>query len=284
MPPSPDMGAAILQSLLFPPVSVDRRALARALEGKTVLVTGASAGIGEQVARLVAASGARVLLVARNAARLEALAAEIGARSGSAQAFATDLNDPAQVERLASQLPALAPDILVSNAGKSIRRPLFDALDRFHDIGRTNGVNYLAPARLVLAAAPGLVARGGQVINVSAANVLLPPAPYWGPYQASKSAFDQWLRCAAPELRARGVAVSSLYLPLVRTAMIAPTAIYDRVPAMSAEQAAVRIVAAMLSRRRRWMPWWLPPARMAAALGGRAWEAWLDRQQRAALR
>lgn len=279
------MGArTILESILFPRVSLSAKRLERALNGKTVLITGASFGIGEAVARIAAAAGAHVLLVARTADKLEALAAEIAAAGGTATVLAADLTDEAEVEALTEKLAAFPPDIVVSNAGKSIRRPLFQSLDRFHDIGRTIGVNYLGPARLALATIPALVERRGQLINVSAANVLLLPAPYWAAYQASKTAFDQWLRCAAPELRARGVAVTSVYLPLVRTRMIAPTAIYAKAPAMQPEQAARLIVLMMLTRQKWWTPWWLPPAHLASALFRRPWEAIAGRQQRRALR
>jgi len=272
----------LLEWILFPRVTISPARLERALRGKTVMITGASFGIGEEVARLVAAAGARVLLVARTADRLEALAAEIRAKGGVAFALPADLRDEAAVEALVAQLAALPPaDIVVSNAGKSIRRSLFESLDRFGDVTRTIGVNYLGPVRLALATIPGLVERRGQLISVCAANVLLLPAPNWAAYQASKTAFDQWLRCAGPEMRARGVAATSIYLPLVRTRMIAPTAIYAKTPAMRPEQAALRIVRAMVTRQRWWTPWWLPPAQLASALLRWPWEVlatWLQRR------
>ncbi|HEX8642433.1 MAG TPA: SDR family NAD(P)-dependent oxidoreductase [Allosphingosinicella sp.] len=270
----------LLEWLLFPRVRLDEAQLERALRGKTVVVTGASFGIGEAAARIMARGGARVVLVARTAEKLEALAAEIRAAGGDAEALPADLTDAASVEALAQRIAALPVDIVLSNAGKSIRRPLFESIDRFHDATRTIGVNYLGPVRVLLAAIPGLVERRGQIVNVSAANVLLLPAPYWASYQASKTAMDQWLRAAAPELRARGVAVTSIYLPLVRTRMIAPTRIYAEAPAMAPEEAARLVVWAMLTRRKWWTPWWLPPAHLASALFRRPWEAVAGRQQR----
>jgi short-subunit dehydrogenase len=269
----------IIEWFAFPPVSVSHARLRRALAGKTVLITGASFGIGEEVARLAAGGGAEVILVARTADKLEALAAEIRAAGGAARVAPADLRDQSAVEALVAGLPPI--DIFVSNAGKSIRRSLFKSLDRFHDVTRTIGVNYLGPVRLTLALIPGLVERRGQVINVCAANVLLLPAPNWAAYQASKTAFDQWLRCAGPELRARGVAATTLYLPLVRTRMIAPTAIYANTPAMQPRQAALRVLRAMITRQRWWTPWWLPPAHLASALFRWPWEAvtsWLLRR------
>lgn len=269
---------------IFPHVGLDRAALARALAGKTVVITGASYGIGEETARLVAAAGARTILVARTADKLEALASELVAAGGVAFALPADLRDEGQVETLLARIAELGPvDILVSNAGKSIRRPLFASLDRFQDITRTIGVNYLGPARIALALIHGLVVRKGQIINICAANVLLPPPPYWAAYQASKSAFDQWLRCASAELRARGVAVTSIYLPLVRTRMIAPTAEYAKVPAMAPAEAARLVAHVMLTRQSWWTPWWLPPAHIAGALLRGPWEWITNALQRRAL-
>lgn len=276
--------STLLERFLFPHQAVSAQALRRAVAGRAILITGASFGIGEQLARQLGSAGGRLLLVARTASRLETLAAEITAVGGSASVYPCDLNDLAAVEALAERLPALQPAIVISNAGKSIRRPIVEALDRFHDITRTNNINFLSPARLILAALPGMLERGGQIVSVSAANVLLPPAPYWAAYQASKTAFDQWLRSAAPELRARGVAVTSIYLPLVRTRMIAPTTFYDGVPAMQPDQAAMRIAASLITRRRAWAPWWLSPAHALAPALRTPWEAWADWQQRRGLR
>lgn len=271
----------LLERVLFPSVRLDPAVVRRALAGRTVMVTGASFGIGEQVARLAGAAGARVIMVARTLEKLEAVAAAIVEGGGTALVVSCDLNNSDAVAQLADGLPALAPDIFVSNAGKSIRRPILQSLDRFHDVTRTANINFLAPCRLSLAAIPGLIERGGQIVNVSALNVLLQPAPGWSAYQASKTAYDQWLRSAAPELRARGMAVTSVYLPLVRTRMIAPTRSYDDVPAMRPEVAANHIVAAMLTRRRRWVPWWSPPVQLASSLSRPAWELLAERWQRA---
>ena len=268
------------ERVLFPPCRLDAATLERALADRTVVITGASFGIGAEVARLVGAAGARVILVARTVSRLEEVAHEMTRRGGTAVALPCDLNDPAAVGRLADELVRLAPDILVSNAGKSIRRPIMQSLDRFGDVTRTANINFLSPCRIALALAPGLLARGGQIVNVSAANVLLQPAPGWAAYQASKTAFDQWLRSAAPEWRARGMAVSTLYLPLVRTRMIAPTRRYDTVPAMQPAQAARHVAAVMLSRRSAWTPWWLPPVQLASSLARRPWERLAERHER----
>lgn len=268
------MGARqVLEAILFPRVALDPARLRERLAGKTVLITGASFGIGEDTARLLGAAGARVILVARTADKLELVAQAVRAEGGEALTIPTDMTDGAAVDALAARVLELGgADILLNNAGKSIRRSLWLSLDRFHDITRTIGVNYLGPARLTLALIPDLRRRAGQIVNISAANVLLPSPAKWAAYQASKSAFDQWLRCAGPELRAAGVAVTHIYLPLVRTRMIAPTAHYADVPAMAPEQVARLLCRAMLGRWLLWTPWWLPISALAAKPFRRTWE------------
>ncbi len=115
-------------------------------------------------------------------------------------------------------------DVLVSNAGKSIRRSIADSYQRFHDIERTNSVNYLGPAKLVLELLPSMRERGsGHIVNVSTAGVRTPPMARWSAYLASKSAFDMWLRCVSQEVRDDGVTTSTIYMGLVHTRMSSPT-------------------------------------------------------------
>ena len=193
-----------------------------------------------------------------------------------------DLREDAEFRDLSEQILRLVGgvDIVISNAGKSIRRSIFDSLDRFHDVTRTMGVNYLGPVRLLLPLLPGLVARRGHVINISAVNVLLVPARKWAAYQASKAAFDQWFRSVGPELNARGVGTTSVYLPLVRTRMIEPTESYKRMPAMRPEQAAGLVCRAIISRRHVYAPWWLVWGQLASVLFRRPWEALMIRHSR----
>ena len=97
-------------------------------------------------------------------------------------------------------------DVVVSNAGKSIRRSIELSYERFHDFQRTININYLGPVRLVLALLPSMRERGeGHIVNVSTMGVRIPPTPRWAAYLSSKAAFDVWLRCLAPEMRRDGV-------------------------------------------------------------------------------
>lgn len=251
--------------LFFPFLRVNRHRLERFLAGKTVLITGASYGIGECLALRLALPTTRLILVARTEEKLLAVQAQVEARGGQATIFPCDLRQSTEVEALLEQLPHRI-DILVSNAGKSIRRSLFDSLDRFHDFTRTMNINYFGPVQLILALTPTLVAQQGHVINISAINVLLLPAPQWAAYQASKTAFDQWFRCAAPELNAQGVKTTSIYLPLVRTRMIVPTKAYQNMPALSPDQVAKLICKAMVARPRTIAPWWLMMGELASIL------------------
>lgn len=243
--------------------------LRRAVFGKTVLVTGASYGIGEATARRMAAAGATVLVVARSAERLDDLTAAINAGGGRAVAYPTDLSDEAAVGELTKRINENhgALDIVVSNAGKSLRRSLHDQYDRPHDFQRTIAINYLGPIWLLLGLLPAMRERGGgHIVNVSSVGVRVAPGPQWGAYQASKGAFDRWLRSVAPELHADGVDVTSVYFALVRTRMIEPTPILGRLPGLSPDEAADAIAKAVIERPRTNEPPWVWPAELASVL------------------
>lgn len=239
--------------------------LATAVAGKTVLVTGASYGIGEATARRVAAAGATVVLLARSAERLDEVAAEIEAAGGMAYAHPVDLTDLAAVQKVAAEVLNRYDhvDVVVNNAGRSIRRSVHLSYDRMHDFERTMAVNYLGPVQLLLGLLPAMRARGrGHIVNVSTAAVRMPPMPRWGAYQASKTAFDVWLRSIAPEIHADGVTTTSIYMPLVRTRMSEPTPGFRRMPALRPEQAAGMVARAIVARPPRITPWWLVPTEL----------------------
>ena len=243
--------------------------LRSAISGKTVLVTGASFGVGEATARKVAAAGATVLVVARSEDRLHELSASINAGGGKAVAYPTDLTDEAAVSELTKKIGEEhgALDIVVSNAGKSLRRSLHDQYDRAHDFQRTIGINYLGPIQLLLGVLPAMREQGrGHIVNVSSVAVRVPPGPQWGVYQASKGAFDRWLRSVAPELHADGVDVTSVYFALVRTRMIEPTPILRKLPGLDPDEAADVIAKAIIQRPRTIAPPWVGPVELASVL------------------
>ena len=255
----------LLSRLVNPGGAPTDAALRHAIAGKTVLVTGASFGIGEACAQTLGAAGAHVLLMARSRDRLAALAEEIRSAGGLATPYPIDLSDVEAVASAASRILEQhgAIDVLVSNAGKSIRRSLALSYDRFHDVERTIGVNYLGAARLVLALLPSMRARGrGHLINIATIGSRVPPGPRWGAYQASKTAFDVWFRSAGLEARIDGIATTSIYMALVYTRMSAPTPIFQRLPGLRPAEAAGLVARAIVDRPRVIAPWWIYPAEL----------------------
>jgi NAD(P)-dependent dehydrogenase (short-subunit alcohol dehydrogenase family) len=237
--------------------------LTAAVRDKVILVTGSSYGIGEATARRLAAAGATVLLVARTEEQLQVVADEIRAGGGSAFVYPANLADPAAVEELVRTVLAEHErvDVLVSNAGKSIRRSVADTYQRFHDIERTNAINYLGPAKLVLELLPSMrERRSGHIVNVSTAGVRTPPMARWSAYLASKSAFDVWLRCVAQEVRGDGVTTSTVYMGLVHTRMSEPTPLLNKMPGLTPEQAADQVCTAVAERPHNITPPFVRPA------------------------
>ena len=220
------------------------------LVGMTVMVTGASSGIGEATARAVAARGAKVLLVARRADELARIVAEIESAGGEASAYPCDLTDGPAVDRMVAAVLREHGhvDMLVNNAGRSIRRSLSLSYDRLHDVERTVAINYVAPVRLILALLPQMVERGdGHVVNILTWGVQV-KAPKFAAYIASKTALDTFCRIAGRETYADGVTFTNVRLSLVRTDMIGPTDVYRRSPALSPEKAAAKVVRALEDR------------------------------------
>jgi short-subunit dehydrogenase len=274
------LGRSLKRRVVNPRHRPDPGALQRALDGKVVVITGASHGIGREVAHLATAAGARTLLVARSEDVLAELAAELGP---TATAIACDLADADAAEGLAAELLAVhgAVDVVVSNAGKSIRRSIDASYDRMHDFVRLTEVNYHGPVRLLLGLLPAMRARGdGHIVNVSTIGVLVPPAPRWAGYVASKTAFDRWLRSVATETADDGVTVSTVYLALVHTRMSAPTSDFENVPGLSAAQAAAVVARAMVRRGTVIAPWWARLAGVAAETARRPTERFMRRYGR----
>ena len=228
-------------------------ALARAIGGKRVLITGASSGIGKATALRAAAAGAEVLLVARSAEKLGEVQREIERAGGVARVFTADISDLASCDALVKEVLNAhgGIDVLVNNAGRSIRRSLALSQERFHDYQRTMQLNYFGALKLVFGFLPAMrTQRFGHIVNVSSIGVQAHP-PRFSAYVASKAALDAFSRVAASELLDDGVRITTVYMPLVRTEMIAPTSIYKAFPTLSSNEAADLLCEAFVERGKR---------------------------------
>lgn len=234
------------------------------IRDKVIVVTGASSGIGREACVQLATEGAKVIALARREPELQALKTEIESDGGDIQVHAVDLTDYDALDAVAEQILEEhgKVDVLVNNAGRSIRRKLTDSLDRFHDFERCMKINYFAAVRLTLKLLPGMLeARDGHVVNVVTWGTLL-PSPKFAAYIGSKSALDGFSKALGSELHHKGIASTNIHYPVVYTDMIKPAAdAYENMPGMSARQAGAWIVKAVTKR----------PARIApsfAVLGG----------------
>jgi NAD(P)-dependent dehydrogenase (short-subunit alcohol dehydrogenase family) len=234
------------------------RSLSGAIGGKTVMITGASSGIGKAAAIKVAAAGGKVLLVARTPEKLEETKAEIEEAGGEAHIHRADLSDTEDIERMANEVLEEhgRVDVLVNNAGRSIRRSVALSYDRFHDFERTMQLNYFGSLKLILSLLPTMRKKskdgrkGGHIINVSSIGVQT-HTPRFSAYVASKAALDAWSRCVASEVIDDGVHITTIYMPLVRTPMIAPTNMYDAFPTLTPDEAADMICDAMIRKPKK---------------------------------
>ncbi|WP_239351592.1 SDR family NAD(P)-dependent oxidoreductase [Snodgrassella communis] len=261
----------LLNYVIFPVHKPDFYRLEQRLLHKTILITGASYGIGEALCHLLADIECQLILVARTSDKLQSIQMLLSAKKAKIKIFSVDLREPRQLDNLISYLQAFRVDILINNAGISICRPIMQSLDRMHDFERTIKLNYFAPVKLCLALIPRLRQCRGQIINVSAINVLLTPTVNWAAYQASKTAFDQWLRCASAELEKQQIKVSTAYLPLVKTRMIESTKAYRRFPALQPVQAAIIISHLLLTQKRHYKPWWTIIGQIASVIFNGVW-------------
>jgi NAD(P)-dependent dehydrogenase (short-subunit alcohol dehydrogenase family) len=230
-----------------------------------VLVTGGSSGIGLAAAHKIAQAGAITVIVGRDQDKLDAAKQEIVAalgqnpNSGEVVTLSADLASIEGCDQMVAWLVERygGVDVLINNAGRSIRRGIESSYDRFHDFERTMQLNYFGCLRTTMGLLPQMAAkRSGHVVNISSIGVLT-NAPRFSAYVASKAALDAWTRCAASEFIDVGITFTTINMPLVRTPMIAPTKIYENVPTLSPEEAADLIVQAIVYK----------PVRIATRLG-----------------
>src|SRR5260221_563100 len=243
---------------LDPDLFIDR-SLEGKVKDKVVVVTGGTSGIGEATAYKLAEAGAQVVVVARDPEKAGPVLEKIKAAGGKAKFVSCDLSSLDDCDKLVAAVKKEFGriDYLVNNAGRSIRRGIASSYDRFHDFERTMQLNYFGSLRLIMGFMPMMVAQGGgHVINISSIGVL-PRAPRFSAYVASKAALDAWSDCAASEFIDNNVHFTTINMPLVKTPMIAPTKLYNHVPTLTPEQAADLVVEAIIHK----------PVRIATRLG-----------------
>ncbi len=229
------------------------------VDGKVVLITGASSGIGRSLALQLAAEGATTLLVARSEDKLQEVADAITATGGRAEVHPCDVSDPEAIDQLVDQVLRVhgSVDVLVNNAGRSIRRSIHRVDGRFHDFERTIALNYLGAMRLTLGLLPAMRERGeGQVVNVLTMG-LQTRVPRFAAYLGSKAALEAACASIQAEVHHDGVRFTSVYMPLVRTPMIEPTDVYKGFPSLSPEEGAAMVADGIVRR----------PVRVTTGLG-----------------
>jgi NAD(P)-dependent dehydrogenase (short-subunit alcohol dehydrogenase family) len=195
------------------------------VEGRTVLVTGASSGIGRGLAVRLGAAGATVLVTARRGDELDQVVGEIEVAGGSAFSLPADLSTEEGVDELADKVLAEhgTPHVLVNNAGRSIRRSIARSEHRLHDYERAMQINYLGAVGITLRMLPGMrERRSGHVLTSSSIGVTA-DLPRFSAYIGSKAALEAFCRVAAVECLADGVRFTTVHLPLVDTEMIGPS-------------------------------------------------------------
>ena len=265
--------------LFFPFLWFSRSKLQKRLAGKTVLITGASYGIGECLAESLAETKAHLLLVARTEEKLIEVKQRVEARGGRADVFPCDLTNVAEVETLLEKLQQLPDgiDIFVNNAGKSIRRSIFDSLDRLHDFTRTMNLNYVGPVQLMLSSHSIISCTTGACDQCLSSKCAPGTSTKMGCLSSIENGIRSVVSQCRTELNARGVSTTSIYLPLVRTRMIEPTRAYRNMPAMRPEQVA-QLICKAINSRSALMPLVAPLGQLASVLCRWPWEVILSRR------
>ena len=227
-----------------------KKAITKAVKGKNIIITGASSGIGERTAFLLSECGAQVILLARTEDKLKTVTESIEILGGKASYYPCDLTNMDDIEKVSKQILADFGhvDVLVNNAGRSIRRSVHESVDRFHDFERTMDINYFGAVKMVLGVLPTMIERQtGQIVNISSIGVLA-NSPRFAAYVASKSALDAFSRCLAAEVKGDNVTITNIFMPLVRTPMIAPTKLYRYMPALMPDEAALMVARAIVDK------------------------------------
>ncbi|MFK3915511.1 SDR family NAD(P)-dependent oxidoreductase [Psychrobacter sp. NPDC078501] len=230
--------------------NLSKKAITKAVKGKNIIITGASSGIGERTAFLLSECGAHVILLARTEDKLKMVKENIEILGGTASYYPCDLTNMDEIEKTSEKILAdfKHVDVLVNNAGRSIRRSVHESVNRFHDFERTMEINYFGAVKIILGFLPTMIGRQtGQIVNISSIGVLA-NSPRFSAYVASKAALDAFSRCLAAEVKGDNIKVTNIFMPLVRTPMIAPTKLYRYMPALMPDEAAMMVAKAIVHK------------------------------------
>lgn len=259
------MSLDIFRKIIYPTLPLNQKKLEKKIGGKWVMITGASHGIGKELAYLLMPVKANLFLIARTEEELQNICADAVKAGCKAEYRAIDLRDRNKLDLLCEEIKTQKQpiDYFFANAGKSIHRSIESALDRLHDYDRTCDLNYRSTVALSLAVLPQMLENGGTVIYTSAVSSLYPAAPGWSAYHASKNASNTWCETADTEFAQKGVRFKIAYLPLVHTQMSDATPVYQKMPAFSAKEAATILARLATSCSITYKPWW---ARLSAPI------------------
>lgn len=230
--------------------TLSKKSIRKKVKGKHIIITGASSGIGERTAFLLSECGAHVILLARTEDKLKRVQEAIETLGGKASYYICDLTNMDDIEKTTEQIIADFGhiDVLVNNAGRSIRRSVHESFERFHDFERTMDINYFGAVKIILGFLPVMIKRkSGQIVNISSIGVLA-NSPRFAAYVASKAALDAFSRCLAAEVKGKNITITNIFMPLVRTPMIAPTKLYRYMPALMPDEAAMMVAEAIVKK------------------------------------
>ena len=266
--------------LLFPVTTLDRKKVSKCLNGKTILITGATFGIGEALVRYLFHYNVQLILVARTTEKLFALKNESLTLAAKVTTFTCDFYSEDSLNELCRNLQPIHIDYFVSNAGKSMMRSLEESVDRFHDYKRTVAVNYFAPVQLISALKERFKEARTHIVNVSTYSVLMKTPPKWSTYISSKKTMHSWFESNTPELALMNVTVSNIYFPLIESRMKDANQNCKDTPAMSMSTAVAIIIKSLLERNYHFKPWWHIPFQIVMFLVNPWWTVFWKRQLR----
>lgn len=216
---------------------------------RNIVITGASSGIGAELARIYARRGDRIALLARRADRLAAVAAEVAALGGKAMVVECDVVDrksvEAAVQRVLTEFGTL--DLVIANAGvaKPVRATAFST----DDAELVMSTNFYGMIYLFGAVIPSMLAqKSGQFVGIASVAGLR-GLPRFSVYSASKAAMQNFLEAARAELAPEGIAVTTVNPGFIETEMTAKNRF--RMPFLMKLEPAAKIIAAGIDRRAR---------------------------------